>query len=101
MIGRGASCRSLLRGGKRGLSAAGSGVSTKGFGSLRRHPDEGVLQDDPASLAGKTVNKTQGEIVALEMVERHRDGPAAMLMLLKFIEAHERAKRRARRWKAK
>ena len=42
-----------------------------------------------ASLAGKTVNKTQGEIVALEMVERHPDGPAAMLMLLKFIEAHE------------
>ena len=39
--------------------------------------------------------------MALEMVERHRDGPAAMLMLLKFIEAHERAKRRARRWKAK
>ena len=23
------------------------------------------------------------------MVERHPDGPAAMLMLLKFIEAHE------------
>jgi hypothetical protein len=27
--------------------------------------------------------------VALEIVERHPDGPAAMLMLLKFIEAHE------------
>jgi Family of unknown function (DUF5681) len=48
----------------------------------------------PVKLAGKTVNKTQGEIVALGIVKNAiLNGPAAMSMLVKFIEAR-RAKRR-------
>ena len=43
----------------------------------------------PVNLAGKTVNKTQGEIVALEIVKSAiLKGPAAMSMVVKFIEAH-------------
>ena len=43
----------------------------------------------PVNLAGKTANKTQGEIVALEIVKNAiLKGPAAMSMVVKFIEAH-------------
>jgi uncharacterized protein DUF5681 len=48
-----------------------------------------VYKTVPVNLAGKTVNKTQGEIVALEIVKNAiLKGPAAMSMLVKFIEAH-------------
>jgi hypothetical protein len=57
--------------------------------SLKFHGSQGCGSTRRSSPVGKAVNKTQGETVALEMVERHPDRPAAMLMLLKFIEAHE------------
>jgi hypothetical protein len=44
----------------------------------------------PASLGGKTVNKMQGEIVAMAMVKNAiSKGPIAQKLLLQFIEAHE------------
>jgi hypothetical protein len=50
----------------------------------------------PANLGGKTVNKTQGQIVAMKMVTNAiNKGPVAMNLLLKFIENHEA--RQARR----
>jgi hypothetical protein len=43
-----------------------------------------------ASLGGKTVKKSQGEIVATMMVKNAiSKGPASLSILLKFIEAHE------------
>ena len=44
----------------------------------------------PANLGGKTVNKTQGEIVAMQMIKQAiNKGGHATNLLLKFIEAHE------------
>jgi hypothetical protein len=49
----------------------------------------------PANLGGKTVNKTQGQIVAMKMVTNAiNKGPVAMNLLLKFIENHEARKAR-------
>jgi hypothetical protein len=43
-----------------------------------------------AQMNGKTVKKSQGEIVATMMVKNAiAKGPVAMNLLLKFIEAHE------------
>jgi hypothetical protein len=48
------------------------------------------LKTVPAVLAGKTVNNTQGEIVAMQMVKNAiNKGPVAQNLLLKVIEAHE------------
>jgi hypothetical protein len=50
-----------------------------------------------ANIGGKTVKKTQGEIVAHQMVKNAiMKGPAAMSLLPKFIEADE-AREAARR----
>ena len=44
----------------------------------------------PASLGGKTVNKMQGEIVAMQMIKQAiNKGGHATNLLLKFIEARE------------
>jgi hypothetical protein len=48
------------------------------------------IRPSPPIWAEKTVKKTQGEIVAQQMVKNAiLKGPAAMSLLLKFIEAHE------------
>jgi hypothetical protein len=42
------------------------------------------------ALGGKTVTRSQGQIVAQQMVKNAiRKGPAATALLLKFIESHE------------
>ena len=44
----------------------------------------------PASLGGKTVNKRQGEIIAMQMVKGAiNKGPMAQKLLLQFIVEHE------------
>jgi hypothetical protein len=44
----------------------------------------------PASLAGKVVNKTQGEILAMQMMKAAISGTMSdRRLLLQFIEAHE------------
>ncbi|HZZ23809.1 MAG TPA: DUF5681 domain-containing protein [Roseiarcus sp.] len=44
----------------------------------------------PASIAGKTVNKQQGEIIAMQMVKGAiNKGPMAQKLLLQFIVEHE------------
>lgn len=44
----------------------------------------------PASLGGKTINKMQGEIIAMQMVKNAiNKGPVAQALILKVIEAHE------------
>jgi hypothetical protein len=57
---------------------------------FRRIPDEGVYKTVVASFGGKTVTRSQGQIVAQQMVKNAiRKGPAATALLLKFIESHE------------
>ena len=44
----------------------------------------------PANLGGKTVNKQQGEILAMQMVKGAiNKGPTAQKLILQFIEQHE------------
>jgi hypothetical protein len=44
----------------------------------------------PASLGGKTVNKMQGEIIAMQMTKAAINGKALdRRLLLQFVEAHE------------
>jgi Family of unknown function (DUF5681) len=55
-----------------------------------------------ANLGGKTVNKMQGEIVAMQMVKNAiNKGPVAQNLLLKFIEAHEAREARREELKLK
>jgi Family of unknown function (DUF5681) len=43
-----------------------------------------------ASMNGKTINKMQGEIIAMQMVKNAiNKGPVAQALILKVIEAHE------------
>jgi hypothetical protein len=56
----------------------------------------------PASLGGKTVNKMQGEILAMQMMKAAINGKALdRRLLLQFVEAHEarEAKREEQRLK--
>jgi hypothetical protein len=44
----------------------------------------------PVSLVGKTVNKTQGEVLAMQMMKKAINGTMSdRRLLLQFIEAHE------------
>jgi hypothetical protein len=55
-----------------------------------------------ANLGGKTVKKSQGEIVARQMVKNAiSKGPASLNILLKFVEAHEARQAAAELAKAK
>jgi pyrroloquinoline quinone (PQQ) biosynthesis protein C len=51
----------------------------------------------PANIAGQTVNKTQGEILAQVMMKNAITTKQAshIALLLKFMEAHESPPRRA------
>jgi hypothetical protein len=56
----------------------------------------------PVSLVGKTVNKTQGEVLAMQMMKKAINGTMSdRRLLLQFIEAHEEreARREERRLK--
>ena len=55
-----------------------------------------------ANMGGKTVKKSQGEIVATMMVKNAvSKGPASLNILLKFIEAHEARQAASEALKAK